>query len=466
MNTTRSIAILTVLCMTSALADQTIPDNYDTTSSSKTLTVAPGDVDTYTGLFSGSKNLYLSAGSEGTVVGGGTAVLTNPENTFSGTFGLGLTAANPNGVFRFDSAGASGTARCYTSGGSKEGSIRQFQFNAEGATFHNNLEMGGSGNTGYEYSPFKFMKSCTLAGTIVTALSGGKRSGKTIAIIDDPNERPTVNFLGDVEVGGHFSLVPSGTFKMYGALSVPGILFLDSTNVLGTVELYNHSNAISQVMIGYTNLRLMEPNVLTNATLNLSTTRLYETAGAADVYLYANQSIKAFACGSRAYRNAGVIYAAVASELAFEGHAEDSASNKCRFAFNGPLSLVKTGTGIQDFNYRNESTMTGAITVRGGTFKVSGTAAFPNASAVNVENGLLDLNVATPFSKLQSVSIGSTGQIASSSSTSITIETDNLEIGGQTLLKGFYTSATHPANIGEGITIKCNKKGGLMMILR
>ena len=498
MKTGRSICVLAILCGLTAAADQTIPDNYNL-SSSKTLTVLSGNVDTYTGLFTGTKNLYLSAGEgEGAAVRGGTAVLTNPENTFSGTFYLGYTSGtNPNGVFRFDSAGASGTARCYTNGGSKEGSIRQFQFNAEGATFTNNLEMGSNGNAGFEYSPFKFMKSCTLAGTIVSAISsGGKRNEKTITIIDDPNERPTVSFLGDIEVGKYFSPVPTGTFKMYGALSVPGMLLIDVTNELGTVELYNPSNAITQVNLGYTNLKLMAPDVLTNSVIQLSTTRNMVQEGVANLYLYADQHIRAFTRTTSWYQvgPAAVIRAGgtASPTLTFEGHEENSEANRCRFAFDGPLSLVKTGVGIQDFDYRT-STMTGEITVSNGTLRISSVAKFPNVSAVNVEGGLLDLgdssttgcfadaqrlsvadnaqfligaSVNTPFTNLQSVVIGSTGKIESTGAVNQTIETENLEIGGKTLLKGLYTSATHPANIGEGITIKCNKKGGLMMILR
>ena len=497
MKTGRSICVLAILCGLTAAADQTKPENYNI-SSSQTLTVLSGNVDTYTGLFTGTKNLYLSAGEgEGAAVRGGTAVLTNPENTFSGTFYLGYTSGtNPNGVFRFDSAGASGTARCYTNGGSNKNAIRQFQFNAEGATFHNNLEMGqASGGSGFEYAPFKFMKSCTLAGTIVSALSGGKRTEKTITIIDDPNERPTVSFLGNVEVGKYFSPVPTGTFKMYGALTVP-ILLVDVTNALGTVELYNSSNAITHVNLGYTNLKLMAPDVLTNSVIQLSTTRNMTPEGVADLYLYADQHIKAFSRTTSWYQTgaAAVVRAGgtASPTLAFDGHAENSEANRCRFAFDGPLSLVKTGVGIQDFDYRT-STMTGEITVSNGTLRISSVAKFPNVSAVNVEGGLLDLgdssttgcfadaqrlsvadnaqfligaSVKTPFTNLQSVVIGSTGKIESTGAVSLTIETENLEIGGETLFKGLYTSATHPANIGEGITIKCNNKGGLILIYR
>ena len=453
MNTTRSITILAVLCAVSALADQTITRNWDMSSSGQAATVDAGSTDTFTGLFTGNKGGW-------TLNGGGTAVIVNQNNTYSKSWRIS------SGIIRFDEEGASGTAEFYHQGGSNSDTIKQFQLNAEGATFPNNFNMVGStGNSGYEYAPLKFMKSCTFAGTV----TGG---GKAVSIVDDATENPTVSFLGDMSMGSSsFEFIPSGVFKLYGKVTIPNnqFLLLDKTDALGTVELYNPSNSIGTVRLGYTNLKLMEADVLTNATVQLYTTRNFTQEGAADMYLYADQRIKAFSRATNWSQSggAGVVRAGEGTSptLTFEGHAEDSDANKCRFAFAGPISLVKTGTGIQDFNYRT-STMTGTITVRGGTFKVSGSATFPNASAVNVENGLLDLNVSTPFSTLKSVSIGSTGRIASSSSTSVMIETDNLKIGGKTLFKGLYTSATHPDNIGDGITIKCNNKGGFVLTFR
>ena len=467
-----------------SFADQTVTTDYNMSGSGRSITVESGNVDTYTGLFSG--------GSGGlTLKGGGTAAITNPNNTYSKTWQITL------GVLRFDVEGASGTAEFYHAGGSVAGNIKQFQLNAEGAIFSNNFRMTSTSNTGYEYAPLKFMKSCTFAGTV----TGGT---KTVSIVDDSAEHPTVCFLGDMSMTSsasssatpYFELIPSGTFRIYGKMSVFDRLMLYATNALGSVELYNPSNSIPNVYLGYTNLKLMEPNVLTNATILLRTISGKAFSGIADLYLYADQHIKGFA-RSTAWEQSGdaaVVRAAegVSRILTIDGYADDTAENQCRFAFDGPLTLVKVGDGIQNF-YSRDNTMTGAIIVSNGTFKVANTSRFSTASAIEVAGGLLDMsesdstgcfanarrltvgnsaelrigaNVTTPFTNLHSVVIGSTGKIESYGDVCMTIETGNLKIGNTTLFKGLYTSTTHPANIGNGITIKCNKEGGLAIIVK
>ena len=468
-----------------SFADQPIETNYDMSGSGKKITVEAGNVDTYIGLFTGDKGGL-------TLDGGGTAAIANPNNTYSKSWII------TSGILRFDAGGASGTAEFYHAGGSgPTTTIKQFQLNAEGATFPNNFRMSSTSNTGYEYAPLKFMKSCTFAGTV----TGGT---KAVAIVDDSEEQPTVAFRGDMTMppttasgaSPHIELIPSGTFKIYGKVSVSGSLALDATNALGSVELYNSANSIPNVNIGYANLKLMEPNVLTNATVCLRTKRELTSEGVADLYLYADQHIRGFTRNTSWQQSgaAAVIRAAGGSArtLTLDGHDADTDGNMCRFAFDGPLTLVKVGDGIQNFYYR-DNTMTGAIIVSNGTFKVASTVRFSHVSAVDVAGGLLDMSASTntgcfasarrlavangaqlvlgpmataPFDSLQSVVIGSTGKIESSGAVDIMIETESLEIGGMTLSKGLYTSTTHPANIGTGITVKCNQKGGLILICR
>ena len=460
MKATRFLVALAIFVVhVAALAEENIIDTDLNVgkSSSPTLTIDGSSVTNY---YTGKYTSTAGTTKQLNVAGGGTAVFNNPANTISCT--ISITKA----VVRFDVEGSSGTATLYLTGGASASNVKQFQFNAENATFPNNFSMAGSSsNQGYEYQPLKFLKSCTYSGNI----ANNTGANKPLEIIDDLNERPTVSFTGEINsLAGPLSLAPSGTFELRGKVSA-NTLYLSETNVcsnVGTAELWNPANNIALVSMLHQNLRLAAADVLTNATIYLGKvpSAYTNTVGLADLIVDADQHIKALTSSTSIREmRAGVVRASDNVTITVEGLASDA---DCSFAFAGPISLVKTGESLTQRFSRRNSTMTGSIIVSNGTFQIATSAKFPNASAVRVENGLLDLNVAAPFSTLQSVSIGSTGRIASSDSTRLTIETENLEIGGQTLLKGLYTSATHPANIGEGITIKCNKKGGLTITFR
>lgn len=478
--------ILTIAFLVPAFAfagEGTDPTDYHMTNNTgvRNLTVPSGDVTNFTGKFTTPENMTKTL----TFDGGGTAVLNNPENTMACKV-----VANPAYV-RFDAAGSSGSGVLSMAGDSSSSTPKQFQFNAEGATFPNKLEMTGTKtNSGYEYAPFKFLKSCTLSGDIVNT------STKYMQIIDDPLERPTVVFTGGISSSkATITLSPSGIFKIEGAMSLQGqqlSLVETSAPVGGAVELWNPANAISTVNIQHQSLKLMAADVITNATIYLgSVEATYSgTEGVADIMIAADQHIAGFTSSTHVRdMTAGVVRATDAATLTIGG----IANGDCRFAFAGPLSIVFAGgEGLrQEFNYRSSS-MTGSITVSNGTFHVGSSAKFPDVSEVDVEGGLLSIestancfasatklkvangaqlliynDATTPFTnELMKVEIGASGKIESSGDVSLTIPANGLSIGGVELPKGTYSSATHPDNIGEGITIKCNKKSGLIVIFR
>ena len=482
------------LSMAPSWADRTVTDNIDvpstyTAKSPYSLTVEAGQTDTYSGVISG--NGYLS------ITGGGTFVPTNPENTFRGNLTI------DNGVVRLDSAQAlrgdiknKKICTLYHKGGSKlsTSTLRQFQFNDEGATFNCNFAHSAVADEGYASAPFRFMKSCVLTGSVLCGSASG--GAKELMLADDPATKPTVTFENYVSVyNSTLALYPTGTFRMKGPVTA-STLFCSRTDAgsQGIVELYNMSNSIQTVDLGYLTVKLAGENVISNATVNFASSEdRYAATGRGELLVCSNQHVRALT--SPYTQVEGHISSEVQVDFAFGGLEEYVSGVKIpRISFGGAVNLIKEGEGLEQRFSNTTNTTTGAVVVRGGTLRLYNTTVFPNASELIVERGLLDLvnmntrretfasvtnvvvgaageivfskNDKEPFTNMPSISVTSPGRLSAEEKTSFTVLSSGFVVNGVDQGNGTFTFATHPEVLGEGITVKVKRPTGLLLIFR
>lgn len=471
-----------------ARSDQEVTDDIAvadtcTKNSPHVLTVESGQTDTYSGVISGKT--YLS------IRGGGTFVPINPDNTFRGNLMV------DNGIVRLDSAlairgdlKAKKVCTLYHNGGSKESAaLKQYRFNDDGATFNCNFTHSAVADTGYAYAPLLFMKSCTLSGSFSC-------TSKELMIRDDPSTQPTVTFENSVSVSdSSLALYPTGTFKLKSKVSAT-TLYCSRTDAgkQGTVELYSSSNVFSTVDFGYSTVKLVGENVISNATVNFnSSSDRYATTGLGELFVCSNQHVKAVTTPYTQVH--GHIVSAEPVDFVLQGLSEYASGERIpRVSFDGAVSLVKEGDDLeQRFSYTTNTT-TGAVIVRGGTLRFYNTTVFPNASALIVEKGFLDLrNVNTsrrtfasvtnivvgaageisfgdsdsePFTNMPAISVTSPGRFITENKTSFTVQSSAFVVDGVDQGGGTFTAATHPDVLGEGITVKVKRPAGFVIIVK
>lgn len=464
---------LVLCCLTPGAFAETIvdPENYSL-GKSMTFTVDDGDTRLCTGKFTGTRTLTLE--------GGGTLVLSNPANTFSGSYTM------TRGVLRFDAEGASGSATVNMSVGSTVENIRQVQFNAEGAVFSNAVSMAsGASGSGYACSPVKFVKSCTYAGKITNQI-------RPFEIIDDSAVKPKVVFAGSIFSQKILTLAPSGEFILNCPVTVSNALYLTESGpgVAGVVEIATSSNVVGSVECGVANLRLTAKDAIPGAALKFSTVEGCEAAGFGDVIVRADQHFRYFGRATAVSAPTCVVRAdAGPVTLTFEGHTDVTKTGAyCCSAFAGPLTLVMNGAGLRQMFVGRESTMTGGFIVSNGTVTVAADTTFPNVSFVEVSGGELSVSCKNCFAAAKRVSIGAgatvsltvdatgmfanefqmnlSGKLKSTYNYARTIQTSGLTIGGVEMPKGKYTASTHPDFIEGKLTIENHPHRGLMLILR
>jgi autotransporter-associated beta strand protein len=195
-------------------------------SGDRVITVSADVTETISGKVTGPGRIIL--------LGGGTLVLNNAENDFSG----GIVVSN--GVVRADASGAFGTGPITLEG---TAALRQVCLNANKGVFPNDITLctaGTSKNVIYA------MKTAELSGDVRLGYDGS--DGKYM-ICNTLNDSVTVTFNGDIEIP-KLQFSGKGKYTCNGKVIVSGTLMAgNGSEDYGHLTLSNPENEIKQLTL-------------------------------------------------------------------------------------------------------------------------------------------------------------------------------------------------------------------------
>ena len=463
-----------------------------------TVTVGAGSTQTISDKVTGPGRIIL--------LGGGTLVLSNSANDFTG----GVIVSN--GVLRADASGAFGTGPISLEGTAQ---IRTVQFNATKGVFPNSITLKDKTSSS-TYPAVHAMQPTTLNGDIVMdpALAAQSNSNSLYLSIDKSMlEGDTYTAMMDVKgecnVGNGMLILAGGSddnvhvayYRLYGKITAGRCTAGNNVNRKGAVYLYNSDNSIVELRIETFNLHCGAENVFYGATVqfnynwqwggNRSQGRLY-----CDGY---NQTARYFHSGTSVAVNPNISRndndATVASDnlslnrsavITFIGKSNANSYPNAYTRLIGNLSVVvdKLPDALethQRFCYF-ENTMTGDLTVKGGNLELKAGVTFPNVKNVNISGGRLymqgvtnalpslakmtvsggsfkcDANCVNPVSNgLADMVLSGEGQLNFGNGITNTVR--KLFVNGEYMPAGVYTKANLPAMEPSGDT-------GALVVLR
>jgi autotransporter-associated beta strand protein len=473
-----------------------------------TVTVGAGSTQTISDKVTGPGRIIL--------LGGGTLVLSNSANDFTG----GVIVSN--GVLRADASGAFGTGPITLEG---EADCRTVQFNATKGVFPNSITLKDKTSSS-TYPAVHAMQPTTLNGDIVMdpALAAESNSNSLYLSIDKSMlEGDTFTAMMDVKgecnVGNGMLILAGGSddnvhvayYRLYGKITAGRCTAGNNVNRKGAVYLYNSDNSIVELRIETFNLHCGAENVFYGATVqfnynwqwggNRSQGRLY-----CDGY---NQTARYFHSGTTVGINHNISRndndATVASDnlslnrsavITLIGKSNATSYPNAYTRLIGNLSVVvdKLPDALdtyQRFCYF-ENTMTGDLTVKGGNLELKAGVTFPNVKNVNVSGGTFymqtvtnalpslakmtvsggtfqcDANCVNPISYgLADMHLSGEGKLKFGNGITNTVR--KLYVNGEYMPAGTYTKANLPAMEPSGDTgalVALRGRAGAFMIVR
>lgn len=470
-----------------------------------TVTVASGSTQTISDKVIGSGRIIL--------LGGGTLVLSNSANSFTG----GVIVSN--GVLRADASGAFGTGPISLEGTAE---ARTVQFNALKGAFPNDITLKDKSSS-EAYPVVHAMQPTTLNGNVVMdpALSESG-SGILYFAIDKYTANDytaMLDFKGECNAhAGKITLGGGSDYALYqaryhfnGKITTSRLTAGTSVNRKSDIYLYNSANAIDMVYLVSFNIHCGAENVLYRTKLwfyynwqwgkkrsqgNLYCdgydqefgyfSSKYATAAAEGIPVTDN-SANVSSDSNSANRPARVTFAGV----------ENSTSYTVTYArLVGNLSLTvdklpEAGSTYQRFSYF-ENSMTGDFTVKSGTLELREGVTFPKVRNVNVSGGSLymqgvtnampslakmtvsggtfqcDANCVNPISYgLADMHLSGEGKLKFGNGITNTVR--KLYVNGEYMPAGTYTKANLPAMEPSGDTgalVVLRGRAGAFMIVR
>lgn len=304
--------------------------------------------------------------------GAGTLVLSNGNNTF--TEGVQIS----QGYVRADKEGCLGDGRIFIDGtvatSGATGVTRQINFNADGATFANEILVEGKDPGAYSPTA-TFIRTdvkTVLLGAITFQVTSS--SSSTTGISAGTNKKSgTLDTAAELTIrnsftyeGGYVRVGAYGKIRMEGPVDL-GTMYVGYNSVMaGQVTLVSSQNKISLIIVNGANVIAENECAFGGAALqatgqgaNRST---YDLGGK-------NQTVQSLKCSSTTVPS---VTTAKAATLTIVGKSAAESSNQL---LSGPLSLVLDAADYPNFNQTlsGASTMTGVLAVSNGTLTVSGT---------------------------------------------------------------------------------------------
>ena len=362
--------------------------------------VASGVTVTYTGEISGTGPLRKT--------GAGTLVL-NPSggpNTF--TAGVQIS----QGYVRVNKEGALGDGEIFLDGtvagsSSTYGVPRQIKFNANGATFSNNIRIEGKDPTTSYASDYSFIRTdvdTTLSGNVTMSVT---TSANCYSGFSSAATSARLRFNGSVTwASGYLRLLAYGNVYFNGPASIRTIAIGYNYSLSGTVEFNSTGNNITTLSLSGANISLGVANAFSGTTFTLG--RVDGTVSTrSTMNLNGNsQSFTSLDFSSAKYAQVGkygfiTTPAASPATLRLTGK---SASMTSYQMLSGGLSLVVDATNYPSFTQtlaQRAHTMSGVLCVSNGTLAATLGAKFANVGEVHIgTNGTLTANGSSQFSGL------------------------------------------------------------------
>jgi autotransporter-associated beta strand protein len=384
------------------------------------VTVAAGTTQTISDKVSGQGRIIL--------LGGGTLVLNNSANDFSG----GIVVSN--GVVRADASGAFGTGPITLEG---TAALRQVCLNANKGVFPNDIALctaGTSKNVIYA------MKTAELSGDIRLGYDGA--DGKYM-ICNTLNDSVTVTFNGDIEIP-KLQFSGKGKYTCNGKVIVSGTLMAgNGSEDYGHLTLSNPENEIKQLTLKAFRIYCKNENVLYRSSTFMDYNWDGNSSQRGTIFLEGfNQE---FATLNYRKENRYYLLARNDSCVCIHTPAEKpatvtlrgsgSAFGYCRVA--GPVSIVvdklRDGdiTLYQRFIYRDNS-MTGDFTVKNGNCYWQNGVEFSNLTNLVQTGGSLQFDSVTNCCpKLRKMEVsGGTVEFKSSCKDVFNAELTDLHLSG------------------------------------
>ena len=358
-----------------------------------TVTVDASSTQTISGKVSGAGRIIL--------LGGGTLVLNNAENDFTG----GIVISN--GIVRADASGAFGTGPITLEGTNE---LRTVQFNAEGGVFSNSITLC---TTGTANEAVYVMKDATFNGDwrmspdyVDTKNYFLVRVGETVGeptrdVSGYPLPKTVLN--GKIDVS-RFQVRGCGSLLCKQKVTVTSIAqFGNKHNDRGAVYLYDSSNSITNLTLKSYDVNCQAENVLYNCNVRFS--YVWDPNGHGFILLngfdqqfrhihysegdgYKNMRRDGYCCGMRTHNQRPATVTLIGPGSAY-GYG----------SICGPISVVvdmapESRTMYQRFVYR-KNTMTGDFTVKNGNCYWINEVEFPEIQNLTQSGGLLQFDSVT-----------------------------------------------------------------------
>lgn len=357
------------------------------------VSVASGSTETVSAKVTGSGRIVL--------VGGGTLVLDNSANDFTG----GIVVSN--GIVRADASGAFGTGPITLEG---TNSLRKVQFNAAGGVFANSITLC---TTGTAEDVVHVMENATVVGNITTSEDyadtknylrirlGESLDNRTCDASGYPLPKTVLD--GEMNVGRVMTL-GSGSLVCNRKVTVSGLAqFGNGSRDRGVVYLCDGDSRIAYLMLKSFDVSCMAENVLKDCQVRFSFP--WGPNGFGFVLLngfdqevrylnysennsYVNIRPDGYSCGIRTHND-------FPATVTVRG--PGSANGYC--SVGGPVSIVidkspEADWLYQRFQYRENNT-TGDFTVKNGSCYLNEGVSFPNVRNLAVTGGYLEISNVT-----------------------------------------------------------------------
>ena len=410
------------------------------------------------------------------VLGGGTVVLNNGDNDFTG----GIIVSN--GIVRADAAGSLGSGPITLEG---DATLRQVQFNANNATFSNSITLKDK-TTSFDYPAVQALQSVTLKGTLTIDPDTPNMNLCYFHVMSGAsgNTAPTVTIDGPVDIpDGRFTLNSFGKFKVNGKMTVKNLYYGGAFAQNGMISVSNPSNSIYYIQLYAADVSCLATNVMRNSVIEFA----YNVAWGANghgwlllnghdqqfSYITSKDNALAPTAGTCLISTGAQQPATITINAHGRGGASSTTANM-QVAVRGPISFVVerepdvTG-GLWQGIARRQHQGAGHIEVRNGGFRCVNGATMPNITNITLRSGtsFYVQNVTNAFEKLEVIRIEGTGRFYTESGClepvncphtdlimdedsffqvrkDTTNTVDHLIIGGKEVKAGTYTYETLP----------------------
>ncbi len=438
-------------CLAARAAENYIPNDFDLSDGhEETISVASGDTDVYTGVFSGSGSVKKTgAGTlafQPFITSGGD--MTPTINTFSGgiTVSAGAVQANHPSAFGTGAITVSAEkSQVLFSAGTVVGGKTVY------TEFTNNISVtvNNTANTVIFYT------NTLIRGNITG--TGNFRLRHNPKTTSPGYGGPSAAIYGTVETPGTIKFNAYGTFEMHGPVKGNIVYGGESHSGDGTVELYSANNEIGTYMISHDVLSLKAANAMPGALIEWRPCFTSANTGRSKVLLNGNDQTFAGIQFTKSTESGWDKH-----ESGKWGGVRYNTGDKTAFSSSAPATITLTGianTTCPSFQkLRDRISLVVDAASAPGFVQEFHYHPNPTAGDIEVRAGTLSITNGATFGSVQSVTVGANGILLVTASTNTFAAATNLVVNGRLSLADDvvdpFSQLLENIEIGAGATVK------------